>query len=144
MKATEYQILNAIKDFCPFGHLDMQAAVNCAIEAGKDSSYVYDCVSEFSESCDIPIDKCDPVYCVMDAIMQEARQEIEHLTGFDLCNDISDGYIETHGNFMCSSYDYSGEALEELTAVIKEKELSLEDFDEATQYFLSELEITLQ
>jgi hypothetical protein len=124
--------------------MDMQAAVTSAIQAGKDSCYVYECVSEFAESCGMPIDKCDPVYCVMDSIMQEARSEIEQMTGFDLCNDIQDGSIDTAGNYMCTTYDYSGNAIEELTQVIKGKELNMEDFSEATQYFLSELEISLE
>jgi methyltransferase-like protein len=141
--ATEQQIQNAINDFCPFGYLDMQTAVNTAIQAGKNPDYVYECVSEFAESCGVSIDKCDPVYCVMDAIMQEARNEIENKTGFDLCNDVEDGYIETHGNYMASCYNYSGNAVEELKAAIEAKELSLEDFKEATQYFLNELEIEL-
>lgn len=141
-KATEQMVSNAIHDFCPFGYLAMQAAVNAAIQAGKDSSFVYECVSEFSESCDAPIDKFDPVYCVMDTILQEARTEIENLTGHDFCNDSIGTEPYTAGNFMCTSYDYSSTAREQIIEKLAENDIAIEDLEDATQYFLSGIEIS--
>jgi hypothetical protein len=83
IKANDLQINNAIASFCPFGSLDIQAAVNAALQAGKDIDYVYECVNEFAESCGVSIDKCDPVFCVLDAILQEARNEISEFCNFD-------------------------------------------------------------
>ncbi len=140
--ATDQQIDNAIIDFCPFGYLDMKAAVNAAIQAGESTSYVYDCVSEFSESCETPINDCDPVYCVLDAILQETRNELDSLIGFDFCNDLKSGYIDTYGNFMCSCYNYSGNAKEELIQVLKDNSIELSELSDKAQYFFSELEIT--
>jgi len=141
IEANDLQINNAIASFCPFGSLDIQAAVNAALQAGKDTDYVYECVNEFAEQCGQTIDKCDPVYCVLDAILQEARNEISQECNFDFLNDIQSGSIETYGNFMCSDYQCDSEAKEELTNVLATNNIDIEDLSEATQYFLDGIEI---
>lgn len=142
IEASDVQIDNAIASFNPFGYLDIQTAVNVALRAGKDTDFVYESVSEFADSCDVKIEDCDPVYCVMDAILQEARNEISDLTNFDFCNDCTNGEIYTAGNFMASSYDYRQESKDELINALKQCEIVIEDLSEATQYFLNELEIS--
>jgi hypothetical protein len=142
LEATEAQINNAISSFNPFGYLDIKAAVNAAINAGKGTDFVYECVEEFSDNCGVKIEDCDPVYCVMDAVLQEARNEISDLTDFDFCNDCTNGEIYTAGNFMCTSYDYRQEAKDELINALIENSVIIEDLSEATQYFLAELEIS--
>jgi len=135
---SERQVNEAMMSFCPFGYLDVKRAVEVAIQAGKDIDYVYDCVYEFSESTDMRIDQCDPVYCVMDAILQDARNEIEHKIGYDFIND-GEGSIYTYGNFMASSYDYHQSDVNAL----KEKlsNVDIESLSDSTIFFLSELEI---
>jgi hypothetical protein len=103
---------------------------------------VQECVQEFAESCGITFEKCDPVFCVLDAILQEARNEISKECNFDFINDIKKGYIDTYGNFMCSSYQCTSNAKEELIKVLSVNNTNIEDLSEATQYFLSEIEIT--
>lgn len=141
-KANELQINNAIASFCPFGSLDIKTAVNAALQAGKDTDFVYKCVNEFAEQCGQPIDKCDPVYCVLDEILQEARNEISQQCNFDFINDIQNGSIETYGNFMCSSYEVDEEAKEELIKVLATNNIDIEELSEATQYFLDAIEIS--
>jgi len=142
IEANELQINNAIAEFCPFGSLDIKTAVNVALRAGKDTDYVYECVNEFAEQCEQSIDKCDPVYCVMDAILQEARNEISEECNFDFCNDLTNGSIDTYGNFMCSSFECSDDAKEQLIEVLKTNNIDIDNLSEATQYFLSEIEIS--
>lgn len=142
IEANELQINNAIADFNPFGWLDISTAVNAALQAGKDTSFVYDSVSEFAESCGLKIEDCDPVYCVMDAILQEARNEICEVANFDFCNDCSTGEIYTAGNFMCTSYDYNTEAKNELIQALADNGILIEDLSEETQYFLAEIEVS--
>lgn len=142
IEANDLQINNAIASFCPFGSLDIRAAVNAALQAGKDSDFVYESVNEFAESCGVTIDKCDPVYCVLDAILQEARNEIDKECDFDFLNDIQSGSIDTYGNFMCSSYDVSEEAKKELTKVLANNNIDIDELSEATQYFLYAIEIS--
>jgi hypothetical protein len=142
IEANDLQINNAVASFCPFGYLDIKAAVNAALRAGKDTDFVQECVQEFAESCGITFEKCDPVFCVLDAILQEARNEISEECNFDFINDIKKGYIDTYGNFMCSSYQCTSNAKEELTKILSVNNINIEDLSEATQYFLSEIEIT--
>lgn len=142
IEANNMEITNATASFCPFGILDMQTAVNAALQAGKNTDFVYESVNEFAESCGVTIDKCDPVYCVLDSILQEARNEITEVCNFDFVNDIQVGHIETYGNFICSIYDVSEEAKEELIKVLATNNIDIDEFSEATQYFLNATEIS--
>lgn len=142
IEATDRQIENAVSSFNPFGYLDMKAATNAALQAGKDTDFVYESVNEFCESTNSPIDKCDPVYCVMDAIFQEARNEITEITNFDMCNDCTASEFYTYGNFMCSSYSYEEESKKQLINALKKAKIQIENLSDATQYFLSEVEIS--
>lgn len=141
-QATELQIQNAITSFNPFGYLDIKAATNAALQAGKTTDFVYESVSEFADSCGMKIEDCDPVYCVMDAILQEARTEIEEVTGLDFCNDFESGEFYTVGNYMSTSYDYKTETKKELIEALKNVNAIIENLSDSTQYFLSELEIS--
>jgi hypothetical protein len=78
----------------------------------------------------------------MDAILQEARNEISDKAGFDFCNDCSTGEIYTAGNFMCTSYDYSQEAKDELIEALAASNVDISDLSEATQYFLDQVEVS--
>ena len=79
---------------------------------------------------------------MLDHILQMARNHIEEITGYDFINDFSGSGTEiyTHSNFMCSSYDYSSNAIEEL----KEKTLPFIDElmqDKWCEYLFTELEL---
>ncbi len=71
-----------------------------------------------------------------------ARNKIEELTGYDLVNHFSGavGEVYTYGNFLCSSYDYSEGAIEELKTVITPYLEQLYT-DKWCRYILEELEI---
>lgn len=83
----------------------------------------------------------DPVYSVMEHILQMARSHIEGITGYDFLNDFSGSTeIYTYGNYMCSSYDYSDEAIGELRDKVF-SHLEALNQNKWCRYFLGELEI---
>ncbi len=86
-KPTESQVNDMAAAFNPFGWLDLKAAVEHALNAGYNEYWAAEQVEEFAESCGLKVEDCDPVYCVMNSILQEARNEIDKLTGFDIQND---------------------------------------------------------
>ncbi len=132
----------ASADFCPFGYLDLKAAITAALEAGKTSNYVYEQTHEFANSCDMQIDECDPVYCVYESLMQEARNEIEDLINYDFLNDFSgdSGEIYVFGNFLDTHY-FGEEGKAELKAKLQEAKIKMEDLSESTQWFLYNCQI---
>lgn len=139
IEANELQINNAMSDFCPFGYLDIKSAVNAALQAGKDSNYVYECCNEFIDSCGGKMEDLDPVYCVYDAILQEARNEIDTICNFDLMNDAN---FDTYGNFMCTAYNYDDSDKDLLINALADNGVIIEDLSKATQYFLDSIELT--
>jgi hypothetical protein len=139
---TKEQIDYAFDSFTnyliPFGSMDIRMAVETALEVGENGEWAAEQVQEFADSCGMKIDDCDPCYCVYDAILQEARTEIDGLIDFDFLNDGAE--IDTHGNFMCTQYDYKSEAPETIKQKLIEAEIVFEDLSEKTQWFLSQIE----
>lgn len=145
MKSIDIETLRTeIEDFkakfCPYGYLDIQSAVRDALEAGFDVDWAFGQMEQFSEECGMKLSAIDPCYVVMDAILQQARNEIEEISGFDLQNDA--GY-ETYGNFMGSCYMYLEEDTEILTALLKRHAIYLGKLSDAAKWFLSAVEIDL-
>ena len=137
--ATEKEISNFVFHLVPFGYLDIKSAIEAAIESGHDEDWAAEQVTNFMDDTNIKIEDIDPVYCVYDAILQEARNEIEQETGFDFLNDGAE--VSTYGNFMCTSYDYEEESKKLLIERLAEKEIQIEDLSENTKWFLSQIEI---
>ena len=132
----------AIAEFCPFGYLDLKAATIAVLEAGKTSDYIYEKTYEFASSCGIQINKCDPVACVFDSLMHEARNEIEELINYDFLNDFSGNGEEIYvfGNSLDTHY-FGEEGKDELKAKLQEAKIKLEDLSEVTQWFLHNCQI---
>jgi hypothetical protein len=141
-EVTDRDIKSFLTYLVPFGSSDIHAAIEHAINAGHDADWAAEQIEDFMDQCDVKIDDIDPVYCVMESILQEARGEIEQETGFDLCNDAEQGEIHTYGNYMCSSYDYKEEAKQELINVLAKHDIEVDDLSENTQYFLDQCEIS--
>jgi len=75
---------------------------------------LFEIIDDFRENCgESDFSKIDPVYSVLEYILQKARNRIEEVTGYDFMNDFLGNGTEvyTHGNYMCSSYDYSSGAV---------------------------------
>lgn len=135
--------------FCPFGYLDLQAACEIGDAIWMYEDGIFEVIDDFKES--IGSENCtqiDPVYCVLEHILQNARNLIEELTGYDFLNDWTGAGTEiyTYWNFMCSSYDYSEEAREELIEKLNSVDSETQSrllSDELCSYFVHELEINL-
>lgn len=135
---------NEIEDFkerfCPYGYWDIEKAVRDSIEAGHGAGWAFEQLEEFSESCGIKLENIDPCYVVMDAILQEARDEIDSLMGFDLQNDAG---FDVYGNFMGSVYHYRDEDVDLLKMVLVKHHIKLGRLSDASKWFLSAVEIDL-
>ena len=137
-KQIDREFDNFTASLIPFGILDIRTAVNIALEVGEDGEWAADQLSEFADSCNIKIKDCDPVYCVYDAILQEARNEIDNLINFDFLNDGAE--IDTCGNFCATSYDWRDEANETIKEKLIENEIEFSDLSIKTQWFLEQIE----
>ncbi len=122
----------------PFGSADIRRAIEVALEVDEDGDWVAKQVEEFTEDTGLNIKDCDPVGCVYDTILQEARNEIDNLTDFDFCNDGADVY--TYGNFCATSYDWSDDAPEKIKDKLIENEIDFNDLSIKTQWFLTQIE----
>lgn len=138
MEITNEQVNEFRASFAPFGYADIETAIDHALHAGKTIEWATEQAVEFSESYGTSINDVDVVYCVLDSILQESRNEIESLTGFNIQNDAN---FETYGNYMCSSFDFNDESLEKLKAVLKKKKVIISQLSQTEQYFLSEIGI---
>ena len=137
-KQIDREFDNFTASLIPFGSLDIRTAVNTALEVGEDGEWVVDQLREFADSCDMRIEGCDPVYCVYDAILQEARNEIDNLINFDFVNDGAE--IDTYGNFCATSYDWRDKANETIKEKLIENEIKFSDLSIKTQWFLEQIE----
>ena len=136
-------------NFCPFGWLDIKAAISMGHEAGLDPDECFDIVEQLwldikaaiKNDYDIQdYSDVDPVYCVYEHILQMARNEINDLTGFDFVNDGAEIY--TAGNFMCTSYDYKEEHKAKLIEKLAEHDVIIDDMEQITRCFLDNCEIS--
>ena len=139
---TNEKISREYDNFCahliPFGSLDIRRAVEVAIEVGEDGDWAAEQIEHFAEDTDGNIKDCDPVYCVYNSILQESRNEIDDLIGFDFCNDGAEVY--TYGNFMATSYDWSDDAPQTIKEKLIENEIDFNELSIKTQWFLKEIE----
>ena len=106
------------KQLIPFGYRDIEVAVEAAIDAGHDGYWAAEQVLEYVEDTETSLDKVDPCYVVYDAILEEARNDIDQLTGKDIFNYTKE-QVEVYGNYMCTTLNYSEKAQTELLATLK-------------------------
>lgn len=114
---TENLIADLQASFCPFGYRDVERAATVIEEAGFYNSDLVEAIESFCEDTDTKLSSIDPVYCAYDFIFQTVRSEIEEKTGKDVLND-TDKQIDVHGNYMCSSFDYTEEAKGEFMDIV--------------------------
>jgi hypothetical protein len=137
IEVKEFHVNDFMKEFCPFGWMDCKAAVETALEAGYDVSWAAEQTTNFCEETGTKVEDCDPVYCVYESLLQEARNEISDVANYDFINDNKQGEIYTAGNFMCTDYYYPQEAIDELTGKLAQSDITINDLSEQTQWFLS-------
>lgn len=130
-----------------YGSSDIATAVETFLKVGLNGSELADQIREFSEDTGSPLDKIDICYVACDYILQMARNKISEVIDFDIVNDIKGGTeFYTSGNYMCTSFDYSSEAKEQLIEKLKEStQDQLEELKEDVfvMYLLESTEIDM-
>jgi hypothetical protein len=139
---TQDRINREIENFnaqlIPFGYADIKAAIETALEAGKDGDWTAEQITEFIDSTETKLEDIDPVYVVYDSLLQEARNDIEQLANKDIVNDTRN-QVEVYANFMCTSLDYTEEAQKELKEIMAK--IPKEDFTEAMNWLWNNAEL---
>jgi len=77
----------------------------------------------------------------MDGILQQARNEIEGLSGFDVCNEAN---FYVYGNFMCSSFEGAEEERKRLRSALLPFGQQLGELPDCARYWLGENEVKLE
>ena len=151
MEVAREQVEELQGYFCPFGFLDLKAAIEHGQAVSLSPSDIYDLIDEARECMGFTqfasFDNMDPVYCILDHILQMARNEIDDVLGYDFQNHFrGDTEFYTDGNFMCSSYDFSEAAKDDLTGKLddasSEKLCQLRN-NRFVRYFLEQVEIDI-
>ena len=114
----EYQVECFNSTIIPFGSRDIYEAVRVAVEGGHDGYWLAEQVNDYIELTDAKMENLDPNAIAYDALLQEARSEIDKLIDIDILND-TDEQIFVYGNCMCTSLDYTEDAKEELLKILK-------------------------
>jgi len=147
MTVTDSQIAEFHNALTSYGYADVKTAIEKFDEVGLSAQELSDEVREFAESTGTSIDKIDVCYVAYDHILQMARNKLDEILDFDISNDIKDGTeFYTAGNYMCTSYDYSEEAKEQLEEKLKNtSQGQMEDLleDKFIKVFLEDVEIDI-
>ncbi len=118
-KILDHEYDRFLQGMNDFGSGDIATAIDLADQIGMNGNELSDLVREWAEETETPIADVDINYILYDHILQNARNEIDQVIGFDFMNDTDEsGMFEVHGNYMASSFDYSTEAQEELQGKI--------------------------
>ena len=123
--------------FAPWGTLDIGAAIATAESVGESATWAAEQVQQYYEDTGVQLCDIDPVSCVYDSILQESRNEISDLCDFDFVNDGAE--IWTAGNYLATSYDWSGESPKKIAKVLKKCKIDRAALSLKTQWFLSQI-----
>jgi hypothetical protein len=134
----QHKIDNYRAKFGPRGVLDIKRAIEIAYVVGEDEDWAADLLIELAHDCRVPERDMDPVYVVLSQIEQEARTDIDNITGKDICNDC-EGHMAVYGNYLDSSFDYDDTFRDWLIGILKG--IDIGEFNRFTRYFLNELNI---
>lgn len=146
IKELENDIETVRGNFCPFGWLDVEAAVKTAKSAGKSADFVNEAVESMLDHFGYDkLEDVDPVYAVYYKLFDEVRTrllEFLDLENEDQLTEILD-VIEIYGNYLDTSFDCNQETKEKIQELIKEK-IKTGIYDELLLWFFDELEIKIE
>lgn len=129
---------NFLSALNPFASLDIERALGIAVEVDKGGEWVANVVNNYTEELGITLTGVDVVDCVYEAILQEARTEIDDLTDFDFCNDGADIYVA--GNYTATTYDWGEGDNIKIKDKLIEKGIVFDELSVKTRWFLTEIE----
>ena len=119
--ASDEQIKEFHSSLSGYGYADVETAIEKFDEVKLLASELADAVREFADSTGTELDKIDVCYVAFDHILQMARNKISEIIDFDIANDIIGGTeFYTYGNYMCTSFDYSKEATDQLEEKLRD------------------------
>ena len=134
-----YEYDNFLFAICPYGSLDVRTAINAVIALGKDGNFLAELIDDWCEETGSRREDVDVVGIVYDYALNEARNEIEELTGFDFCNDGAEVYV--HWNYTGTQYDYRNDANEIIKRKLMDNDIKYEDLSIETQWFLDGINV---
>ena len=125
---------------CPWGSLDVWHMVKNAESCDISMNELSDILQEQAEAWGINLydGQTDVNALLNDYILNQARNDIEELTGIDILNDYD---VHFFANYLDCPLQYSTECQEAIEQVIKEKQLTRDDFDNYALYVLDEMYI---
>jgi hypothetical protein len=138
MITTESRMFNFLANLVPLGTLDIESAIETSIKIGHSEEWLAEKVRDFKDACDVPLEDIDVVAVVYDVIYHDALNEIEELTGANFESDFKNN-CTLAANYLCTTFDCSGEFVEEMEALLSEHGIEKESLTLATQYFLDEI-----
>ena len=115
--SINYEMDRFMKTIIPLGSRDVYEAIRTALECGHDGEWVANLVSTFMEDYNVKLDNIDINYIVFDALLQEARTDIERLTHIDILNDTLNT-LEVYANYCCTSFDCPEETKQEFLDIV--------------------------
>lgn len=117
MVVTDSEMADFHTSLCEY-YFDVKTAIKKFQEVKMSSSDLAEKVRECHESTGTPIHKIDVCYVAYDHILQMARNKIDEILDFDICDDIKDGTgFYTCESSICTSFD----SLQEVKDQLKEK-----------------------
>jgi len=114
---VEREVVDFSMSLIPFGSMDVRDLVQTALDAGKDGDWAAEKILEFVDDTGSRMEDVDPNYVIYDALLQEARGDIEAATGTDILSDLNEE-VTVCGNYMCTTLDFTEKARSETLAVI--------------------------
>lgn len=130
---------------CPWGSSDVWHMIKTAEEVNLSMYELAEILQEQAENWDINLYNDNPTTDVNallnDYILNQARNNIEELTGIDIVNDFDVYFFQ---NYLDCPLRYSAECQEAIEEAIKEKELKKSDFDVYSLYVLDEMCISIE
>jgi hypothetical protein len=119
--ALERSIENFKEMCCPYGYLDIKHAIELFNRIGEDEKKLLDEIKYFCEDTGSKFSGIDVCYTALDYIFQMARNKIDDILEFDICND-SKSNIDVSGNYISTQFTGDFDNLQnELIEKINEK-----------------------
>ena len=130
---------------CPWGSSDVWNMIKTAEAVDLNMYELAEILQEQAENWGINLFNDSPTTDVNallnDYILNQARNDIEELTGIDIVNDYDVYFFQ---NYLDCPLRYSTECKEAIEEAINEKELKKSDFDVYSLYVFDEMCISIE
>ena len=130
---------------CPWGSSDVWHMIKTAEAVNLNMYELAEILQDQAENWGINLYNDNPTTDVNallnDYILNQARNNIEKLTGIDIVNDYG---VYFFANYLDCPLQYSTEVQEAIEKAIKEKELKESDFNTYSLYVLNEMYISIE